>query len=71
MTHCAERGGNEAAGVMACYTHGSKSTLLGAVHTRRKEGAMEKVSGGGGGGLGGGTKADKGRESGSDASFIE
>lgn len=33
MTFCAERGGNEAAGVEACYTHRSKALSRLPLHT--------------------------------------
>lgn len=60
MTHCAERGGNEAAGVKACYTHRSKALSWAPRTQTRNEGAMEKVG-----------ERGRQRQSGSDASFIE
>lgn len=63
MTHCAERGGNEAAGVKACYTHRSKA-LSWAPHLHTKCNAMKERW------RESGKEGHKG-QSGSDASFIE
>lgn len=61
MTHCAERGGNEAAGVKACYTHRSKAlSWAPRMHKKPNEEQRRKS----------GKEGHKG-QSGSDASFIE
>lgn len=61
MTHCAERGGNEAAAVKACYTHRSKHSLGRLTCTKNPMKEQWRKSG----------KEGRKGQSGSDASFIE